>query len=481
LEEETHLGLGGRDTCSIKRLDEFERKIKHTLPQDYKTFCQVFGNVILGDYAQIFCPDAIDTSLFYEAAMLDLEYQNLSSLKIDFSYARHLISSCFPFGKNSNGDYFAWNINTYSEQDKSCDIFLIPTQGMESIYFLCRSFSEFVCDFCLGDKLFQVLPAHICPKPNEIRRTYAQFSLQEADTDMGLDDEDFDNIDDFDLDTLLNENFYQSRLSHLCLTDTLRYYERRLIPQNIEEQLNESLKNKLKSDISYVFFRYLSTLTGHTASVLSIAVSPDGQMLASGSADTTIKLWNLVTGEEVTTLTGHTASVLSIAVSPDGQTLASGSADTTIKLWNLATGEEVTTLEGKSGPVFSTCFVGNSGNLVSIHNGPRATRQMKIWNLASREQTSIATYEDMLALAVSSDGEAIALGGGGISTERAILILDSSSKEPLNLFESGSQFSSYHQDTVYCVEFASNNRIIASGSRDCTIKLWGIPEPLTFD
>ncbi len=77
----------------------------------------------------------------------------------------------------------------------------------------------------------------------------------------------------------------------------------------------------------------LRTLTGHEGCVTSVAISADGQTLASGSEDDTIKLWSLKTGDLLHTLTGHTDAVLSVAFSPDGQTLASGSEDSTIKIW----------------------------------------------------------------------------------------------------------------------------------------------------
>jgi WD40 repeat protein len=90
----------------------------------------------------------------------------------------------------------------------------------------------------------------------------------------------------------------------------------------------------------------VSTLSGHTNWVRSVAFSPNGQFLASGSWDTTIKLWDVAGGREVRTLTGHTDWVNSVAFSPNGQFLASGSWDTTIKLWDVAGGREVRTLTG---------------------------------------------------------------------------------------------------------------------------------------
>ncbi|CEJ62508.1 Putative WD domain protein [Penicillium brasilianum] len=82
----------------------------------------------------------------------------------------------------------------------------------------------------------------------------------------------------------------------------------------------------------------LQTLEGHSDSVPSVAFSRDGRLLASGSDDKIVKLWDPATGALKHTLEGHSDLVWSVAFSPDGQLLASGSEDKTIKLWETATG-----------------------------------------------------------------------------------------------------------------------------------------------
>ena len=79
-----------------------------------------------------------------------------------------------------------------------------------------------------------------------------------------------------------------------------------------------------------------TTLKGHTNDAYSIAFSPDGKTIASGSADETIRLWDAHTGQHEATFTGHSGVIASLTFSPDGQILASGSFDGTIRLWELS-------------------------------------------------------------------------------------------------------------------------------------------------
>jgi len=114
-----------------------------------------------------------------------------------------------------------------------------------------------------------------------------------------------------------------------------------------------------------------TTLTGHSSSVSSVAIGPDGKTLASGSRDKTIKIWSLETFREIATLKHgwfwSENSVESVAFSPDGKTLASGGdyRDKTIKIWSLETFRQITTLNGNSFSVNSVAFSPDGKTLVS--------------------------------------------------------------------------------------------------------------------
>ena len=122
--------------------------------------------------------------------------------------------------------------------------------------------------------------------------------------------------------------------------------------------------------------------SAHLSSVDAIAYSPDGKILATGSQDGQVKLWQASNGQFLTTLTGHTQRVTDLSYSPDGKTLASSSQDKTVKLWDTTTFKEIATLHGHTEQVDFVAFSPDGKTLVSSSRDG----YLKLWDVASRHE-----------------------------------------------------------------------------------------------
>ena len=201
--------------------------------------------------------------------------------------------------------------------------------------------------------------------------------------------------------------------------------------------------------------------TGHTGTVLSVAFSPDNQLLASGSVDGTIKLWDAVSGKELKTLTGLMGEINSVAFSPDSKTLASGSWDKTIKLWDVVSGKEIKTLKGHTNRVFSVAFSPNGKMLASASSD----KTIKLWDIVSGgELKTLSGHTDFVnSVAFSPDGKTLASG----SSDKTIKLWDVVSGKEIKTLDG-------HTDQISAVVFSPNGKTLASASSDKTIKLWDV-------
>src|SRR5262249_47350791 len=137
--------------------------------------------------------------------------------------------------------------------------------------------------------------------------------------------------------------------------------------------------------------KVVHVLRGHAGGVNSIIFCGDGKQLVSGGSDARIKIWNIVTGQEVNSLTGHTDAVTDIAVSPDELLLASASVDHTVRMWDFRTGREQRTIERHSYGVTSVAFSPDgrwiaSGSGEMFSGDSTALAEVKVWNAATGEE-----------------------------------------------------------------------------------------------
>ena len=230
------------------------------------------------------------------------------------------------------------------------------------------------------------------------------------------------------------------------------HYEPEVSLVNYEDIMEEHSKRIIKPD----------TFLGHSNQVLSVALSADGRFIVSGSADKTLKLWNIHERREEYAFTGHTDFIWSVALSADCKLIASGSEDKTVKLWSIQERKEECTFS-HTDVVNSVAMSADGRFVVSGSND----RTIKLWNILEKtnDYTFTGHTRAVVAVAVSPDCRYIVSGGG----DRTIRLWSIQGRME--------EFTFYgHSGEVSSVTVSADCRFIVSGSDDCTIKIWSILE-----
>jgi len=205
--------------------------------------------------------------------------------------------------------------------------------------------------------------------------------------------------------------------------------------------------------------KLLRTLEGHQGIVRSVAFDPQGEMLASGSQDNTVKLWDVQSGKLLRTLKGHHDMINSVTFDPQDGTLASGSVDNTVKLWQSKNGKLLRTLNAHQSMVTSVVFNPQGGTLAS----GGGDKTVKLWQSESGKLLRTFKGHQNIVNSVAFNPQSTTLASG--SWDRTIKLWDVSSGKLIRTLENNGS-------AIHSIAFDPTGNTLVSGSMDNDVKLW---------
>lgn len=208
----------------------------------------------------------------------------------------------------------------------------------------------------------------------------------------------------------------------------------------------------------------------HTGSVRSVAWSPDGTRIASGSDDKTVQVWNAANGDNSFAYSGHASTVLTVAWSPDGRLIASAGHDGTVQVWDASTGRNVFTYRGHTGDaVTAVAWSPDGKRIASASHSGNSNGTVQVWD-ATNGGHSFSYFNPLggvLTVAWSPNGRRIA----SANTDGTVQVWDASTgRNVLTYFEPTPSIQS--PSPVEAVAWSPDGAHIASGSDDKTVQVW---------
>ncbi len=202
-------------------------------------------------------------------------------------------------------------------------------------------------------------------------------------------------------------------------------------------------------------------LEGHSGRILSVSWSRDGRHALSGATDHRLRLWDVETGSCLRVLEGHSDSVWSVCLSADGRRAVSGSADKTLRLWDMKTGRCLRVLEGHSGPVWSVYFSPDGKRALT----GAADHTIRLWDVETGICVRVLEghFGSVWSVRFSPDGKR-ALSGAEDNTVR---LWDLETGTCVRMLEG-------HSDEVLSVSWSPDGLLALSGAADHTVRLWDV-------
>ncbi|KAK3811353.1 MAG: hypothetical protein JOS17DRAFT_495435 [Linnemannia elongata] len=206
-------------------------------------------------------------------------------------------------------------------------------------------------------------------------------------------------------------------------------------------------------------------LVGHETVVNSISYSPDGTLIATGSMDTTIRIWSTESGYTLHILSSHTEGVNGVSFSRSGHQLASCSNDNTIRTWDAQTGESLLELVASGEPILSVAYSPDDCQIVVADSD----RSVMVWDAHTGTFTRslVGHAQEVYCVTYSPDGNHIASCGRDLY----VRLWDAHNGEICGVLPG-------HRSAVSSVSYSPDGRCIASASMDGTVRLWDVERAL---